>query len=316
MCDRAPFRGYRGVVSTMMRARSDLSARAPGVVSGMLAPLLGALLSALGVLGTWWVFVTTGPGQLMDDAAWQGSQFGRRTLSSVTMPVLEVVSAPFIVGAVVASALIAIAQRRWSIAGGAVVLLAGANLTTQLLKKLLLERPDLHLTELHLNSLPSGHTTVAASVAATALLISPGRWRGTVAIVGTAYAAATGLATMVGGWHRPSDVVAAYAVAAFWYFVVEAARTIPARHPLPRGYRGAPGRNALTILALVAGVCGAVGLAVLGITAVRAPVVSSTGEVVAYVGSCFGVVAVAALAGLAMLAMRPRHAASSYSAGS
>lgn len=283
---------------------------APGASAGLLAPLLGAALCALAVLGTWWLFVTTGRGQLVDDAAWRGSQFGRRTLSAVTEPVLDVVSVPFLVAAVLAAVAVAVAQRRWTIAGGAVVLLAGANLSTQLLKNRLLDRPDLGLTEVHANSLPSGHTTVAASVAATALLIAPARWRGTVALAGCAYAAATGLATMVGGWHRPSDVIAAYAVVSFWYFVIEAARTVPARQPLPRGYRGAPARNALRGLALVVAGSGAVGVVALLVCALRAPVESSAGQTLAYAGSCFGVLAAAALAALAMLAMRPHHTAS------
>ncbi|WP_207947717.1 phosphatase PAP2 family protein [Occultella glacieicola] len=276
---------------------------------GLTAPLTAALVSAAVLLGTWWFFVTTRLGQLIDDAALTGADFGRITLSQVMQPILDVVSVPFVAGAVLAAVVIAVVQRRWSIAGAAALLLVGANVTTQVLK-VSLDRPDLGVTLALSNSLPSGHTTVAASVAATALLIAPHRWRGPVAIGGAAYAAATGLATMVGGWHRPSDVVAAFAVAAFWYFIIEAARSVR-RRSLPRGYRGAPPANALTLLSAVAAATGLVGVGIGVFTALNVPVETRGGEVLAYVGSCFSVIAASSVATLAMLAMRPHHRAES-----
>ncbi|MBZ2197301.1 phosphatase PAP2 family protein [Occultella gossypii] len=281
---------------------------------GLTAPLLAALASAAVLVVTWWFFVTTRLGQLIDDAALSGADAGPLTLTQAMLPILDVVSVPFVAGAVVAAVVIAVAQRRWSIAGAAVLLLVGANVTTQILKAVL-PRPDLGATLALSNSLPSGHTTVAASVAATALLIAPHRWRGPVAVGGAVYAALTGLATMAGEWHRASDVVAAFAVAAFWYFIIEAARSVR-RRSLPRGYRGAPTANAVTLLSVVAIATGLLGAVIGAITALNVPVYERPGEVIAYVGSCSSVIAASAVATLAMLAMRPHHRASSYSAGS
>src|SRR5699024_822394 len=158
-------------------------------------------------------------------------------------PVVRVISEPFLVLAALAAFIIAASQRRWSVAIAATVMLGGANVTTLVLKEQLLNRPDFGLTERPVNTLPSGHTTAAAAVAATALLIAPARWRGPVALAGAGYAGATGIGTLVLGWHRPSDIVAAYAVAAVWYFLIEAARGLRLR-ALPRGYGEAPAGNA------------------------------------------------------------------------
>jgi membrane-associated phospholipid phosphatase len=94
-----------------------------------------------------------------------------------------------------------------------------ANVSTQLLKRVILKRPIL-LDEGDrfdsLNSLPSGHVTVAMSLAIGVALVAPVRWRGWLVAPATLYAVAIGIATMTAGWHRPSDVMAAYLVATFW----------------------------------------------------------------------------------------------------
>src|SRR5690606_39114784 len=66
------------------------------------------------------------------------------------------------------------------------------------------------------NSLPSGHATAAAAFAIGLTLVLPPRARGPVSLVGATYAAVVGVATLSSGWHRPSDVVAAYLVVGGW----------------------------------------------------------------------------------------------------
>ncbi|UFU03411.1 phosphatase PAP2 family protein [Ruania suaedae] len=277
---------------------------------GAAAPLLGAAVSAAAVIALWRIFVTTARGQQLDDVAALGAAFGRDTLEPLLTPVLTIVSVPFVALAVLAAATGAVLQRRPAIAVGAAAVLGGSNLTTQVLKELL-ERPDLGVTYALGNSLPSGHTTVAASVAAAALLIAPRRWRGPVAVAGVGYAALTGLATLVGGWHRPSDVVAAYLVVALWYFLVEAARQLPARAALPRGYRPAPRVNAATVLLALAAAATVLAL-VLGawVASTLPPVgteVASTSPTTtaAYAAGSLVVISTACLTTAGMLVMRP-----------
>jgi hypothetical protein len=87
------------------------------------------------------------------------------------------------------------------------------------LKKVVLDRPDLvgrpdtlGLT----NSFPSGHSTVAMSLAVALVLVVPARARLAAAFGGLAYATLVGAGTVTAGWHRPSDVIGAYLVVMVW----------------------------------------------------------------------------------------------------
>ncbi len=283
------------------------SRRTTDVVRGFVAPITLAALSVGLVWGTWRFFVQSPTGQLIDDAAWQGSGYRRESLEGFVAPVVQVISEPFLVIAAVTAFVVAAVQRRWSIAIAATVLLAGANVTTQLLKEVLLTRPDFDLTARPVNTLPSGHTTAAFAVAATALLIAPARWRGPVAVIGALYAGATGIGTLVLGWHRPSDVVAAFAVVAAWYFAFEAARGIRLK-PLPRGYGEAPAGNASVWLWSLAGIGLAIAFVGLVLTFTQVPGVEGRAETFAYVTSAAGIAGTSALTMATMLGMRPYYA--------
>ncbi len=181
------------------------------VVAGLVAFLA---LVAVGL--TYRLFVTTAAGQRVDELAFAGALYGQGRLWVVAEPVLDVVSVAFVVVAIGAAMLVAVARRRWVLAVQVAALVVGANVTTQLLKHQLLERPDLLPGWNGPNTLPSGHTTVAASVSAAVLVATPRTWRPAVAVVGVLYTGATGISTLVGQWHRPSDVVAALLVVLAW----------------------------------------------------------------------------------------------------
>ena len=108
---------------------------------------------------------------------------------------------------------------RRAAATSAAIVLAGANLTTQIFKTLWNERPAL-VVDLapawSANSLPSGHTTMAASAAAAVFLAAMPRGRPFWAMLGALWAGGWGGYIFVEGWHRPSDMIAAYLVVAAW----------------------------------------------------------------------------------------------------
>jgi hypothetical protein len=108
---------------------------------------------------------------------------------------------------------LALVRRRLDLALGAVVVIGGADLTTQILKNDLFSRLDVTNGP---NSLPSGHTTVALSIALAAVMVAPSAWRSTVAIGVSGTAALVGVALVLGRWHRPSDVIAATFVCLVW----------------------------------------------------------------------------------------------------
>ncbi|MGV8966039.1 MAG: phosphatase PAP2 family protein [Cellulomonas sp.] len=192
---------------TVPRVRSRL-----GVTLG----LTTALVSAVGVWLTWRIFVASGPGQRVDQAVFEGARYGRNRLWHLAQPVLDVVSVPYIALVLIAAVLIAVVRRRWGLAVQVAILVAGANLTTQVLKNVVFDRPDLGATPVFSNALPSGHTTAAASVSAALVFVVPPRARPWAAVLGAGYTAATGVSTLIGGWHRPSDVVAAVLVVLAW----------------------------------------------------------------------------------------------------
>ncbi|MGJ9422287.1 phosphatase PAP2 family protein [Aeromicrobium sp. CF3.5] len=176
------------------------------------------VVSSLVLWATIRIAVGTTAGQQYDDAAMRTFSAGREARMAL-LSVLGRVSIGLILVVMVACIMTALLRGRLQWAVGAVVVIAGANITTQLLKNLALDRPDLAGLGT-LNSLPSGHTTVVASATAAALLVVPPVFRAPLALAGAAATTLTGASTIVAGWHRPSDIVAALAVSLAWAAVV------------------------------------------------------------------------------------------------
>jgi membrane-associated phospholipid phosphatase len=103
-----------------------------------------------------------------------------------------------------------------------IVVVAGANLTTQLLKTTL-EHARHKAFEHGIglpwpNSFPSGHTTAAASIAVALLLVTPAAHRFAAAAIGAGITAAVGFSVVILGWHYPSDVLGGLLVVGTWAF--------------------------------------------------------------------------------------------------
>lgn len=177
-----------------------------------------AVASALGLSAIVFVAISSTTGQLVDDAAMKAVT-ATNAAEDTVLSALGRVSLGAILAVAFVCVLIALLRRRLALALGALTVIAGANVTTQVLKAAL-QRPDLGLGA-H-NSLPSGHTTVVVSALAALLLVLPTVFRPVMAVVGTAAVAVTGLSTIVAGWHRPADVVAAYLVVLMWAGLVSA----------------------------------------------------------------------------------------------
>jgi membrane-associated phospholipid phosphatase len=115
-------------------------------------------------------------------------------------------------------------RRREALA--AVVLVGGANITTQGLKTVLEHartKTFEHGFEMPwATSFPSGHTTAAASIAVALLLVVPATYRLVAATVGLALTAAVGISVVVLGWHYPSDVLGGLLVVGTWGFAAMA----------------------------------------------------------------------------------------------
>ena len=179
----------------------------------------GAAVSAAGLAAIYWLFVRTTTGQYLDESALDEADSASSDVAGSAASFLD--SLPLVSVAVAAVVLLAVClvKHRWREAGIAVGALVAANLSTQVLKNFVFDRPERGIETLHFNSLPSGHTTLAASSAAAIFLVVSPKWRPLVAAAGGAYSAIAGASTLTNAWHRPADVIAAYLVVTFWTLV-------------------------------------------------------------------------------------------------
>lgn len=222
---------------TSTRRDTALGAVATMLVSGAaLALLIGVALRS-------------SRGQRWDNSAMTTVVGGRDTQLAL-LSVLGYVSIGAIVAVALACAIVALLRGRPRIGAAAATVLLGANLTTQMLKEVILDRPDFGLGIIN-NSLPSGHTTVVASAVGASLLVAPGALRPLVALAGGFATTLTGASTIVAGWHRPADVVAALTVSLIWTALVAAVIHGP-RHPVGGTVAGAIAGCAAALVFLVA----------------------------------------------------------------
>jgi membrane-associated phospholipid phosphatase len=115
-------------------------------------------------------------------------------------------------------------RRREALAAVAVV--AGANVTTQVLKALL----DHHRYQSFLGpdqpwsgAFPSGHATAAASIGVALFLVAPARLRPLAAVIGASFTALVSVSVVLLEWHYPSDVLGGLLIVAGWGFAAVAA---------------------------------------------------------------------------------------------
>lgn len=191
----------------------------PGRSTGVLF-LLATLVSAAALAATYYFYVRTTTGQFIDESALVEAVEIHGAAGKASNKLLDWLPALSVLIASVMVVFVTVARRRWAAAGIAVAAAVGANIATQVLKDLLPVRPFRGIETLEFNSLPSGHTTLAASAAAAVFLMVSPRWRPLAGFLGGSFAVATGVSTLINQWHRPADVVAA--------FLVVAAFTLPA----------------------------------------------------------------------------------------
>jgi len=176
----------------------------------------GALLSTAVFVLLYVFFVRTLRGQSIDQLAYDGADVGQRSLTPLSQGVLDVLPVASAVVGLLLTIIVALARRNVRTLVVALGVAGAAIATTQLLKHGFLSRPDLGVEGYAGNSFPSGHTTVAAASALALFLAASPRTRSRVGVWGTAFAVLAGLSTLADQWHRPSDVIAALLVVAFW----------------------------------------------------------------------------------------------------
>ena len=211
----------------------------------------GALVSAVLFVAVYLVFVQSYIGQVIDERAFAGADAWKGDVIDFAHAFLDALPvASVVIGAVVAIVIVLV-RRNWLVFAVGVGAAVAANVSTQVLKYTVLSRPEKGVDVGLSNSLPSGHTAVAASAALVVFLLSSPRFRPLAAVVGSVFTVAAGASTLVEQWHRPSDVVAGMLVVAFWGSVagiVLSGLRLPGAEP--------PVRSKLWPLVWVGGLCG------------------------------------------------------------
>ena len=219
--------------------------------------VLGCALVYVVALGTHW-------GHAADARALPGGTSGlawERAHAAASRAVHSIHVATIAV-AMVAATLVALWRRRRDLVVVSVATLAGANLTTTILKPLLGHADPLGgepARVLH-STFPSGHATAAMSLALVAVIVSPRRWRPWVALVAAGYAAAVGVALVLRFDHYPSDVVGGYLVAAAWAAAM-AAVALRHRENVPAPALALPSRGTIALAVSLVTVAGMLALA-------------------------------------------------------
>jgi membrane-associated phospholipid phosphatase len=124
----------------------------------------------------------------------------------------------------IAGLAVALRAGRREAAVGGLVLVAGANLTTLLLKHALAAPrfdPVLGWAQVGEESFPSGHATAAYAMAAAWTLFVPPRWRLAVACAGFLLASLVAASVVVLRHHFPSDALGGLLVAVAWTAIIE-----------------------------------------------------------------------------------------------
>ncbi|WP_241992993.1 phosphatase PAP2 family protein [Cryobacterium frigoriphilum] len=265
----------------------------------------GAVLLALVFTALYIVFVRTITGQVADQLSYDGAENGWRSVTPFTRRLLDAVPMVSVVIGLVLTGVITLVRRNWATLIVALAAAGAAAVTAQVLKYAILERPGLGVEGYAGNSFPSGHTTVAAASALVVFLVASPRTRAIVAAAGTSFAVAAGVATLANQWHRPSDVVAALLLVAFWGCLAGVVLSVRARDS-GRADGAALNRRSPRWWLWLVPLVGLTGVT-LAVTVLRASA-DSPGMLVAYVGGVIGIVGVGlvlAFAGTRLFARLP-----------
>lgn len=267
--------------------RTSLPARAS---TRPVAYLGGAVLLVVVFTALYIVFVRTITGQAADQLSYDGAENGWRSVTPVTRGLLDAVPMVSVVVGLVLTGVITLVRRNWATLIVALGAAGAAAVTAQMLKYAILNRPDLGIEGYAGNSFPSGHTTVAAASALVVFLVASPGTRAIVAAAGTSFAVAAGVATLANQWHRPSDVVAALLLVAFWGCLAGVVLSVRARASGRAASAAARASRSPRWWLWLLPIVGLTGVA-LAVTVLRAST-DSPGMLVAYVGGVVGIVGV------------------------
>jgi membrane-associated phospholipid phosphatase len=219
-----------------------------------------ALGSALATAVVWAVAFQTAAGARLDAAVLDGFTGFRDSrlepLASLAVSLADPL--PYAVMALLI-AMLAVARGRPRHALLVIAVAVAAPVTTEMLKPLATVRRPAPTPEFApaVDGWPSGHMTAAMTLALCLVLVAPARLRPSAAALGGLFAVAEGYGVLVLGWHYPSDVVGACAIATGWLALGVAVAGVVRERPtagVPRPLLWPAALTAMAIAAFAAGI--------------------------------------------------------------
>lgn len=194
---------------------SSAALRAPARRTGLW--ILGILACGVLFLAVYEYFVRTESGQFLDNVMRLTADHFEHPLPPLN-PENRWIAVMIVAPPAAIFATIVLSGQKYLAGIIAICTVIAANISTQVLKYGILDRPDLvgnpsYWTN---NSLPSGHATIAASVVVAVFLVASPRARPALGVLGALWGGGWGAYLFIEAWHRPSDMIAAYLVAAAW----------------------------------------------------------------------------------------------------
>ncbi len=159
--------------------------------------------------------VRTYLGQYLEDAALLGAKAISTEELDDSLDQLRVISVASLAVMMLVYAVIGFIRRAWDIAIAGMAILGVSALAAELLKRVILPRPELAGLDAnsHHNSFPSGHTTIAMAILLSLIVVISYKWRGWIVGFAMIWASSIGAATVTARWHRFSDTLGADALA-------------------------------------------------------------------------------------------------------
>lgn len=200
----------RRATAAARRARSARQLRTEAAITTLVSAVV------LGVL--WFVFVRLHAARQFENLVWESRHvLGRRVRVTQNRSLNLVTHTSLAVG-MLAIVAVGLVRRRPALGAAVFVAVGGASVTTQVLKRIVINRPPTlgELARISANSFPSGHATICTALGLAAIVMTPHRWRRVTTVVAAAWTAYQCVGVVAAGWHRPSDALAGYAVALAW----------------------------------------------------------------------------------------------------
>ncbi len=235
-------------------AAPDHGTRSPASLRRLAA--LTALGSVVALVALWYVFIRTNDGRRFENFVWDSRRVMAPRVRRTQNDALNLVTVSTLALSLVAVLVLGLLRRTWFVAVTVCAAVVGASVTTQVLKRVVVNRPPTlgELARISTNSFPSGHATICTVVALGALLMTAQHWRRLALVLAAVWVTFQCTGVVTAGWHRPSDTLAGYAVALAWMAaaVWVLAATGQVRPERPRPLTSARTRTLLVGVATVA----------------------------------------------------------------